>query len=323
MRHKMNIDIRAELEDFPWDRARWTYDKLIAVSPFRAERTPSFFVNLETGGWHDSGAADPEWQSGNFTKLLAYLRGETIPETIEYLRSKYGEDAHYDEEEIPQIKPLKISEPQSYKPLCAEVLDQYRYRHPYLGRRGISEAVQRLMRIGYDKRSQAVTIPWFNADGTLGNVMYRSVTGKTFWYARGGRPIREMVYGIDVIYSRKIKHAVIVEAPIDAMTIMGAGFPAIAVGGTAFSVAKRDLILRSPIEEITVLRDNDGPGRMLQRKIIDDLIPHINVKVAIVPSKYGKDANDCAVNAGLSVLEETTSRSREVKRIKTFAINID
>lgn len=304
-------DIRIELEQYPWIRSRWTSDKLIAASPFRDDNRPSFFVDLETGGWHDSGADDPEWQSGNFAKLLGFLRGTSEAEAAEYLTDKYGlPHDTYTADAPPILRPLNLTVPKPYKPLDLSLLDSYKFRHPYLTRRGISESIQRLMRIGYDKRSQAVTIPWFNADGTLGNVMYRKVTGKTFWYAKGGRPIREMVYGIDVIYRRKIKRAVIVEAPIDAMTVMTAGFAAVAVGGTAFSAAKRDLIIRSPIEEITIIRDNDGPGRLLQRKILDELSPYMTVKVAVIPTKYGKDVND----ARPGVVRRIILRAREVRR---------
>src|SRR5690625_1876617 len=91
----MEVDVRAELEQFDWTNAHWTHDRLIASSPFRYETRPSFFVTLDPsseyyGCWGDSGAVDDEWQSGNFTKLLSFLRAETYEETEEYLRYTYG-----------------------------------------------------------------------------------------------------------------------------------------------------------------------------------------------------------------------------------------
>ena len=41
---ELDVDIRTELEAFPWIRPRWDSEKLIAASPFRYDRTPSFFV---------------------------------------------------------------------------------------------------------------------------------------------------------------------------------------------------------------------------------------------------------------------------------------
>src|SRR5690606_8349900 len=89
----LNVDIETELREFEWSRPRWTSDKLLAASPFRYDSHPSFFVNLEgeyAGSWADSGYYDEDWKSGNFVKLLAFLRQETYEETEEYLLSEYG-----------------------------------------------------------------------------------------------------------------------------------------------------------------------------------------------------------------------------------------
>ncbi|GGF88071.1 toprim domain-containing protein [Paenibacillus abyssi] len=291
---ELDVDIRAELEDFPWIRPSWSGVKLIAASPFRYDRTPSFFVNLEHGGWADSGASDPEYSSGGFVKLLVFLRDETYEETCDYLHAKYGQAPDESAEitlKLPRLKP----DVKRVTRISSAVLDRYKFRSPYLGGRGISEPVQRLMRIGYDKRRRAVTIPWFNPDGTLGNVKYRHVDSKTFWYESNSRPIREMLYAIDVIYRQNIRKCAIVEAEIDALTLMSAGIPAIATGGTAFTAAKRDLILRSPIEEITLYRDNDAAGRAWRNRIVAELGERIDVRLAVVPIAY-KDVNEWANN---------------------------
>ena len=75
---QVDVDIEGELRLFPWERDRWTADKLIACSPFRTDSHPSFFVSLETGGWGDSGGMG-EFESGRLNDLLGYLRG-TSPE---------------------------------------------------------------------------------------------------------------------------------------------------------------------------------------------------------------------------------------------------
>ncbi|WP_213529372.1 toprim domain-containing protein, partial [Paenibacillus cisolokensis] len=284
------VDFRAELEQFTWVNATWTDEKLIAASPFRYERHPSFAVIFEHGGWRDYGAVDPEWASGNFVKLLAFLRDETYEETRDYLAAKYG-DIPADGDDITLRLPKLGGARPKLRRIDAALLGRYLYRHLYLGGRGISEDVQRLMRIGYDRERQAVTIPWFNADGTLGNVKYRSVNSKAFWYESGARPIREMLYGIDIAYSRRIKRAAIVEAEIDALTLMSAGIFAIATGGTAFNAAKRDLLLRSPIEEVTLFRDNDNAGRTWRNRVVAELRGKIDVSIALVPTRY-KDVND-------------------------------
>lgn len=255
--------------------ARWTSEKLIAASPFRYDRHPSFFVWLRdnpatgarAGDWVDSGATDPEWAKGGFVKLLAFLRGETEAETREYLRLLCAPDFRGDEDDL-RLE-FRLSDEIQPQYLDPSVLNRYMFRHPYLTRRGISEKVQRLMRVGYDRTTNAVTMPWFAPDGRLVVVKYRKVDPKVFWYHRGGRPIRECVYGIDVVYRARAKTVVLTEAEIDAMTAMTAGYPAIAVGGASISREQAEQIIRSPVERVIVAADNDDTGKKLLRKAVE------------------------------------------------------
>ncbi|ARW46031.1 hypothetical protein S100141_04811 [Bacillus licheniformis] len=43
----VDVDIRYELEQFEWTRPTWTDERLLAASPFRYDRTPSFYVYLD------------------------------------------------------------------------------------------------------------------------------------------------------------------------------------------------------------------------------------------------------------------------------------
>lgn len=290
-------NIRAELEQYEWRRATWTDEKLIACSPFRDDHTPSFYVYLRdtptasAGNWGDSGTGD----RGNFIRLCALLRRVSEEEAREYLTYQYGTDTLIGENTAPLALDVagilrQIDRPQP-KPLDMALLDRYKFRHPYLGRRGISEPVQRMMRVGYCREKRAVTIPWFTAGGGLAALMYRKVSGKAFWYERGGLPLRGLIYGIDVVYRKKLRSVVLVEAPIDAMYIMSAGFPAVALGGANFSAEKADVLKRSPLREIIVMADHDDAGQKWKREAVKKLTGHMSVKVAGYPSRY-KDAND-------------------------------
>lgn len=304
---------------YSWVKPRWTHDKFFAVSPFRDDdSSPSFYVwltdnarfNAKAGQFGDDGAPDG-WKRGSFVKLISFLRQETEQESCEYLRYTYATE--WTREEEVTLNPPKLTLESVSRPLDMRLLDQYTYRHPYLEQRGISAAVQRALRIGYDRVRQAVTIPWFLPDGRLGNVMYRSVNSKVFWFAKAcpscghghltrdnvtyrckacgqetaqpieGMPIRNMLYRIDVIYRKKVKRAALVEAPIDSAFLMTCGIPAVAVGGTAFNEAKRDLIVRSPIEEIVLFTDNDAPGEEMKRKAIELLDGFVTLKEVVYP----------------------------------------
>lgn len=289
----IEIDVRSELEQFEWERATWTEEKLIAASPFRYDRKPSFFVRLQpygqypAGVWSDSGAYDEEWRSGNFVKLLSFLRSETYEETEEYLLMTYGRSSGDD------LKlQLNLRLPRRFEPLPESLIEPA--ISPYLTSRGISEQAQRLAGVGRSRHKGFVAIPWRTARGELANVMYRAVRGKLFFYEKGGWPIRELVWGIDLIYRERAKLAVLCEAPIDALTWWSAGVPAIAVGGVNFSDKQADIIKMSPIETLVLGADNDKAGAKLNEAVKRKMRGYVR----LMKVDYGdkKDANECGVD---------------------------
>lgn len=301
---KLKVDIRSELEHYDWGyRAKWQEDKLIAPSPFRYDKSPSFFVNLTgeyAGTWKDSGYEDPDWASGGFVKLLSFLRGETINETEFYLLDLYAIETQYDTLELGNPNLTLI--PKRTR-LPADWLAQYPYRHGYLTGRGISPKVQKMMRVRYDKDSRAIVIPWLNSKKEIVNAKYRSVSSKIFWYAKDAYPIKWSLYGMDVIYATKASRAVICEAEIDAMSFMTWGLPAIATGNSSFSETQADLIRRSPIKELVIGTDNDSQGLKLRAQIIAQLQGHVELFDVALPLGY-KDANE-ALQAGKTYGEIT------------------
>lgn len=295
---RVKVDLRGELERFDWGaKHKWQEDKLVAPSPFRYDKSPSFFVNLTgeyAGTWKDSGFYDAEWEKGNFVKLLSFLRNETYEETEEYLAYTYGVELSYDDLELGSPN---ITLDELRKPLPADYLQPYKYKHGYLTGRGISERVQRMMRIGYDKEHGAIVIPWLDPQQRLANCKFRAVRGKVFWYAKNALPIKHLVYGIDAVYAVKAKRVAICEAEIDALTWMTWGVPAIAVGGVSFNDKQADIIRRSPIEELIISSDNDKDGNKLRDAVINKLGAFVTLYNVEYPLGY-KDVNEM-LQAGL------------------------
>jgi DNA primase len=312
------VDIRHELEQFNWVRPKWSNDKLIAASPFRYDKTPSFFVNFTgeyAGCFGDSGAYDQEWASGNFAKLLSFLRNETYEETEEYLLGEYG--ATPGGTDTITLRPVRLSIQRVRQLLSADILAQYTEDYTYLLNRGISERVQRQMGVLYDSRGKAAVIPWVGADGRLANVKYRKIYGKTFWYEKGGRPIRELVYGINQAQST----TVICEAEIDAMSWMEAGYSAVAVGGASFNRWKRDVLLRSPIEELIIATDNDKAGGKLREEIETMMRGHVRIRQAYVTGDI-KDANEALVKYGVQALRDSVDRAESAASLNVKGVRL-
>jgi len=288
-----DVDIEGELRQYEWSNARWSAEKLIASSPFRYDRQPSFFVVLEPHGtypagvWADSGAYDDEWSSGGFVKLLSFLRSETYEETEEYLIETYGV-ANTSNVTMPA---LRFRLPRKFKPLAETFVEPAVSR--YLLSRGLNEQTQSLYGTGRGRFRGFTAFPWRMADGRLANVKYRATKGKAFFYERGGWPIRRLLFGIDVVWRLNAPVAALCEAEIDAMSwtqATGGRVIGVAVGGVCFSDEQADIIRRSPIKALVLAGDNDKPGRSLNEEARHKL----SGSVALCTADYGryKDANE-------------------------------
>lgn len=304
------VNVLQELEAFEWSNADWRSDKLLAASPFRYDRSPSFYVYLtdthsaKAGYWGDSGAYDANFAKGSFVKLLAFLRNETEEETTEYLRDKYETRPG----DTVTLKMPRLEIQRNRQPLNITINAKL---SPYLTNRGITETVQRLTEVGFDSKRDAVMIPWRGPNGQLENIKYRATWGKAFWYEKGGTPIRELVYGMDRVYKDRIHEVVLCEAEIDALTWESVGKRAIAVGGANFTDWQADVIKRSPITQLTICADNDKAGIKFRNQISSKLSGYIELYEVKIPSPF-KDVNE-AYNKGFNVTEIIIEKIFKIK----------
>ncbi|MEK3887303.1 toprim domain-containing protein [Bacillus sp. FSL K6-3431] len=299
--HTVDIDVEGELRNYDWTRPRWNSDKLIAASPFRYDNTPSFYVNLEgkyAGVWGDSGAYNEDYASGGFVKLLAFLRQETYEETESYLLTEYG---RIEPGATLKMPPIKLTLPRKFEALPESTVTPATSQ--YLLRRGITEEVQAIYGTGYGKQHGFTAIPWRKPNGDLANVKYRATRGKLFFYEKGAHPIRQLVYGIDVIHQLGIRTAAICEAEIDAMSYaVTSEVYGIAAGGVTFTEAQADIVKRSPIETLLLAGDNDKAGAKFNREVKRLLRGHVRFKD--VDYNAYKDANEVLKASGANGLRE-------------------
>ena len=79
-------------------------------------------------------------------------------------------------------------------------LEQYRYYHPYMFKRGLNEKVINIFDIGYDDVQQAITFPVRDKDGNCLFVTKRSVNIKWFNYPND---VEKPLYGLYELYQLK------------------------------------------------------------------------------------------------------------------------
>lgn len=307
----LDVDIRAELDEYDWGvNARWTNDKLIAASPFRYDRSPSFFIRLEEWGeypagiWSDSGATDGYYERGDFVKLLAFLRAETREEALTYLIDKYA--PRQDGKLTLISKSIRLKERRVKLPSSIVKVAP----SPYLLSRAISLDVIESAGIGRGKHYGYCAMPWRNATGDIMNVLYRATKGKAFFFENGATPIRKLLYGMENVTDADAP-LVICEAPIDALSWRTAGIQAVATGSASVSDEQLDLLRRLPASKYVLAGDNDGAGRRFNQRLARGLAGE---KMALV--QYGttlKDAN--------AILKKTQS-PKALRQIVEDALDI-
>lgn len=259
--HLLEVNYEEEFEPYihRLDKAQQRGSKIQACSPFRSEKHPSWAVNLENGSWVDSGADEESERKGSFISLLAFFRGETFEETSEYLFEKYS---HFldDADGLKLNLDLQLEEPE------VAVLGADKYDgvvcipSGYLVGRGITLKTQAYFQTGMGKNKDAVAIPWHDSKGRIINIKYRSLTGKEFWFSKGGQPIKNHVYGLFAVKKHGFKEVWCVESEIDALYLWSMGIPAIAFGGASINDIQKKLILNTEIESLIIATDNDVVG---------------------------------------------------------------
>ena len=308
------VDIEYELRLFDWNNARWSSNKLVASSPFRSDNAPSFFVNLNgeyAGVWGDSGAVG-QYEKGNFTTLLGYLRGTSSEEAAGYLLDKYG--ALY---EIRPDKPIKIRTPSLKRP-SVDIALAYTVTpaiSPYLITRGIGADVQEAYGVGYNPHNKGYTaMPWHYHDtGAIANVKYRHTASKRFFYEPDAKSVSELVYGL--WQAKGASDVVICEAEIDVMSWAMAGYAAIALGGAHISDRQAELIIREGFKRIYLGGDNDEQGRLFNRSIADKLRGYAELLAVDYGSYNAKDANDVLLRHGVAGLRCIHEKATPVRRL--------
>ncbi|WP_434750199.1 toprim domain-containing protein [Paenibacillus amylolyticus] len=134
-------------------------------------------------------------------------------------------------------------------------------------------------------------MPWHDPSGAPINAKWRVTWSKVFFYAKGGAPVRNMIYGIHLVYLRGIRRVIIVESETDAMYLWSNGYPAIAVGGSTFTDSQAEMLRMSPAQEIVIGTDNDAAGEKLREEVAAKMRGYCELYDVRWP-EGAKDAND-------------------------------
>ena len=183
-----------------------------------------------------------------------------------------------------------------------EELDKYRYIHPYMYERGLTDEVIELFDIGYDRDTQCLTFPVRDINGNCLFIARRSVKTKFFNYPEGvEKPLyglyelyrfSEIDYGDFVAWENIFPDEVIVcESMLDALSFWTVNKPAVALNGLGNDLQFKQL-RELPCRKIILATDMDERGQIARKRIKQNLWGSKLVTEYFFP-KGRKDANDC------------------------------
>ena len=186
-----------------------------------------------------------------------------------------------------------------------EELDSYRYIHPYMYERGLTDDVIELFDIGYDKSTRCITFPVRDAQGHCLFIARRSVDYKFFNYPRG---VEKPLYGLYELYrcirgargSAKTNYVpalmslcgevVVCESMLDALSFWTIGKYAVALNGLGDDLQFQQL-RELPCRKIILCTDMDKAG-MTARSRIRSKVKNKIITEYVLPNGR-KDANEC------------------------------
>ena len=157
-----------------------------------------------------------------------------------------------------------------------EELDSYRYTHPYMYKRKLTDDVIERFDIGYDKNTRCITFPVRNINGKTLFIARRSVVSKFFNYPQG---VEKPLYGLyEIMQTREQRkkylkpeyvdpqEIIVCESMIDALTCWVYGKYAVALNGLG-NYLQFEQLRNLPCRELILATDNDEAGAKARERI--------------------------------------------------------
>lgn len=185
--------------------------------------------------------------------------------------------------------------------ISEEELDKYRYIHPYMYKRGLTDDVIELFDIGYDKNTRCITFPVRDINGKTLFIARRSVVSKFFNYPQG---VEKPLYGLYELNAVKMinghpvhilqnfpKEIIVCESMLDALSFWTVGKYAVALNGLGNNLQFKQL-RELPCRKLILATDMDERG-LAARERIRKNIGSYKIMTEYYFPEGRKDANDC------------------------------
>lgn len=171
-----------------------------------------------------------------------------------------------------------------------EELDKYRYIHPYMKKRGLTDEIIELFDIGVDIDNKAITFPICDASGNCLFVARRGINSKWFNYPAN---IQKPLYGIYQLYQLHPfpSEVYVCESMIDCCLLWKNKKPACALNGLGNEIQFKQL-RELPCRVLILATDSDEAGLRARERIRVNMQNTKIIKEVVLP-KGRKDIGEC------------------------------
>lgn len=173
-------------------------------------------------------------------------------------------------------------------------LDSYRYLHPYMYKRHLTDEIIGKFDVGYDEKTKCLTFPVWDEKGRCVFVARRSVKTKFFNYPK---EVNKPVYALNFI-SNDTTQVVVCESIINALTCWTWGIPAVALIGTG-SFEQYPILENSHIRKFLLALDPDEAGDKGRARLRKNVKGKMIIDLQI---PEGKDVNDLTKDEFLNIM---------------------
>lgn len=173
-----------------------------------------------------------------------------------------------------------------------EVLDSYRYTHPYMYKRGLTDEIIELFDIGYDKEMTSITMPVHDLKGRVPFIQRRSVKTKFHNYAQGVDKTNYVYGAYELLkyYPDPHTEVWICESILNCLTCWIYNIPAVALMGVGAG-NQFDILKKLPYRNYVLALDPDGPGQTAQWTLYHKL-KHSKNLAKLIYTNTRDDIND-------------------------------
>ncbi len=168
-------------------------------------------------------------------------------------------------------------------------LEQYRYYHPYMYKRRLTDEIINIFDVGFDINTNCITFPVKDEYGNCLFIARRAVDYKYFNYPSN---VEKPVYGLYELkkYGKNVDSVIICESIINCLTCWVYGKYAVALNGTGTQYQYQQL-KKLNCRKLVLGLDPDNAGRKASIKLYQNLKAH-KIITFLKGIPEGKDIND-------------------------------